>query len=138
MGALPESEVKKFLDKHLEEGLSVSPAEALIESASEALAADQLDDALECYSAALAQEADNVRAMAGLAQCHLAKGDSAAAAAILMRRRRDNDPSLASARAALALAQKIAEKNTDDGLRDEGTLNAAIAADGNNHQRALI
>ena len=135
MGALPESEVKKFLDKHLEEGLGVSPAEALMESASEALDAGQLDDAIECYSAALAQEADNVRAMAGLAQCHLAKGDSASAAVILDGAPpHDNDPSLASARAAVALARKIAKKNTDDGLGDEGTLNAALAADGNNHQ----
>ena len=47
----------------------------------------------------------------------------------------DNDPSLASARAALALAQKIAEKNTDDGLRDEGTLNAAIAVMENHQAR---
>lgn len=135
MGALPESEVKKFLDKHLEEGLAASPAEALMETASEALAAGQLDDALECYAAALAQEPDNVAAQAGLAQCHLARGDSAAAAAILEAAPpHDNDPALASARAAVALAQKIAEKNSDDGLSDEGTLTAALAADENNHK----
>ena len=46
MGALPESEVKKFLGKHLEEGLAASPAGALMETASEALAAGQHDDAL--------------------------------------------------------------------------------------------
>ena len=135
MGALPESEVKKFLDKHLEEGLAASPAEALMETASEALAAGQLDDALECYAAALAQEPDNVAAQAGLAQCHLARGDSAAAAAILdAAPPHDNDPALASARAAVALAQKIAEKNSDDGFSDEGALTAALAADENNHQ----
>ena len=82
-----------------------------METASEALAAGQLDDALECYAAALAQEPDSVAAQAGLAQCHLARGDSAAAAAILdAAPPHDNDPALASARAAVALAQKIAEK----------------------------
>ncbi len=132
MGALPESEVKKFLDKHLEEGLAASPAEALMETAAEALAAGHTNDALECYAAALAQEPDNVAAQAGLAQCHLARGDSAAAAAILdAEPPHDNDPALASARAAVALAQKIAEKNSDDGRRRCGCCLAggALAAD---------
>ena len=34
MGALPESEVKKFLEKHLDEDLGASPAEALMDTAS--------------------------------------------------------------------------------------------------------
>ena len=43
-----------------------------METAAEALSAGQIDDALECYQAALAQEPENVRAMAGLAQAALA------------------------------------------------------------------
>jgi putative thioredoxin len=135
MGALPESEVKKFLDKHVEDGLGASPAEALMETAAEALAADQLDDALECYAAALAQEPENVQAMAGLAQCHLAQGDGAAAAAVLAAApAHDNDPALASARAALALADKMAEKNDAADFADDAALLAALEADANNHQ----
>ena len=111
MGALPESEIKKFLDKHLDEGLGASPAEALMETAAEALAAGQTNDALECYAAALAQEPDNVQAMAGLAQTHLAMGDGAAAQAVLdAAPPHDNDPALAAARAAWALDQKWLKK----------------------------
>ena len=137
MGALPESEIKKFLDKHLDEGLRASPAEALMETAAEALAAGQTNDALECYAAALAQEPDNVQAMAGLAQTHLAMGDAAAAQAVLdAAPPHDNDPALAAARAAWALDQKMAEKNADQqgGEDADAALLAALEADPNNHQ----
>jgi putative thioredoxin len=135
MGALPESDIKKFLDKHLDDGLGASPAEALMETAAEALAADQKDDALECYAAALEQEPDNVAAMAGLAQTHLAMGDIAAAqAALEAAPPHDNDPALASARAALALANKMAAQNSADAAVDDTALLAALDADPNNHQ----
>ena len=137
MGALPESEIKKFLDKHLDGGLGVSPAEALMETAAEALVAGHTNDALECYSAALEQEPGNVQAMAGLAQTHLAMGDAAMAQAVLdAAPPHDNDPTLATARAALALAHKMAEKNADKqgGEDADAALLAALEADPNNHQ----
>ena len=137
MGALPESEIKKFLDKHLDGGLGASPAEALMETAAEALAAGQTNDALECYAAALEQEPGNVQAMAGLAQTHLAMGDAAMAQAVLdAAPPHDNDPTLATARAALALAHKMAEKNADKqgGEDADAALLAALEADPNNHQ----
>ena len=131
MGALPESDVKKFIEKNMGDGLGPSPAEALMETAAEALAAGQLEDAVECYQAALEQEPENSAAMAGLAQAHLAAGDKAAAAAILEAApAHDNDPHLAAARAALALADK-----TDSAeLGDAAPLQAAIEADENDHQ----
>ncbi len=131
MGALPESEVKKFLEKHIDDGLGLSAAEALMETASEALAAGQLEDALECYQAAIEQEPDNVAAMAGLAQAHLAANDKQAAAAILEAApAHDNDPQLAAARAALALADKtdMAE------LGDAAPLQAALEKNADDHQ----
>jgi putative thioredoxin len=137
MGALPESEIKKFLDKHLDGGLGASPAEALMETAAEALAAGHTNDALECYAAALEQEPGNVQAMAGLAQTHLAMGDAAMAQAVLdAAPPHDNDPTLAAARAALALAHKMAEKNADKqgGEDADAALLAALEADPNNHQ----
>lgn len=131
MGALPESDIKQFLDKHLDTALDPSPAEALMETAEEALAAGQIDDALECYGAALEQEPDNIAAMAGLAQAHLAAGNQQAAeAALAAAPVHDNDPALAAARAALALAGKT---ETGD-MADAAPLLAALEADANNHQ----
>jgi len=142
MGALPESEVKKFIEKNAGDALGPSPAEALMETAAEALAAGQIDDALECYQAALAQEPENVRAMAGLAQAALAAENSDAAREILAAApAHDNDPDLAAARAALALAEKMAEKMADKGAPDGGeadgemkALQARLAADENDYQ----
>ena len=131
MGALPESDIKQFLDKHLDTALDPSPAEALMETAEEALAAGQIDDALECYGAALEQEPDNIAAMAGLAQAHLAAGNQQAAdAALAAAPVHDNAPALAAARAALALAGKT---ETGD-MADAAPLLAALEADANNHQ----
>jgi putative thioredoxin len=76
--------------------------------------------------------------MAGLAQCHLALGDGAAAQAVLEAAPpHDNDPALASARAAVALENKLAIKmaqKTDAHDADDAALMAALEADGNNHQ----
>lgn len=139
MGALPESELKKFLDKHLADGLGPSPAEALMETAAEALADGQIDDAVECYAAALAQEPENVAAMAGLAQAHLAGENIEAAQAVLADAPpHDNDPQLVAARAALALAEKMAEKQDgqsgDASWSDGAALQAALEKNADDHQ----
>ena len=145
MGALPESELKKFIDKHLDDGLGPSPAEALIETAHEALAAGQLADASECFAAALEQEPENVQAMAGLAQAHLAAQDLPAAQAVLdAAPTNDNDPDLAAARAALALAKKMAKKMADksaaqtadqpDAGQEVSALLDRLEKDENDHQ----
>jgi putative thioredoxin len=134
MGALPESELKKFIDKHADGELGPSPAEALMATAAEALGAGQIDDAVECYQAALAQEPENVRAMAGLAQAALAGDNIDAARAVLdAAPAHDNDPDLAAARAALALADKMADKGAPDNGEIEA-LEARLAADENDHQ----
>jgi putative thioredoxin len=143
MGALPESEVKKFLEKHLDDALGLSPAEALMETAAEALAAGQIEDAVECYGAALEQEPGHIGAMAGLAQSHLAANNiEAAQQALAASPPHDNDPALGAARAALALAEKMADKaaekmadNPDGAEGDEAAqLQASVAQDENNHQ----
>ena len=133
MGALPESELKKFIEKHLDEALGLSPAEALMETAAEALAAGEMADALECYQAALELAPDNVKAMAGLAQAHLAHEDVAAATAVLAAApAHDNDPDLAAARAALALAEKMAEKTASES--DDDVVKAEILIDARDYR----
>ena len=140
MGALPESDVKKFIEKNLDGELGASPAEALLETAAESLAAGQLEDALECYSAALEQEPENAKAMAGLAQAHLASPGAAAEkiaaaqAALSGAAAHDNDPELSAARAALALAIKMADKPSDASEETAiAPLLAAVAADAKDH-----
>lgn len=134
MGALPEGDVKKFIEKNAGDALGPSPAEALMETAAEALSAGQIDDALECYQAALAQEPENVRAMAGLAQAALAADNIEAARAVLNTApAHDSDPDLAAAQAALALAEKMLDKGASDSAETQALL-ARLATDENDHQ----
>ena len=134
MGALPESDVKKFIEKNAGDALGPSPAEALMETAAEALSAGQIDDALECYQAALAQEPENVREMAGLAQAALAADNIEAARAVLNTApAHDSDPDLAAAQAALALAEKMLDKGASDSAETQALL-ARLATDENDHQ----
>ena len=141
MGALPESDIKKFIEKNLDGELGPSPAEALPETAAASMAAGQLDDAMECYAAALEQDPENVKAMAGLAQAHLASSAeaaekiAAAQAALSGAGARDNDPDLGAARAALALEIKMADKPREAGAEDAiAPLLAAVAQNEKNHQ----
>ena len=109
-----------------------------METAAEALAAGQTNDALECYAAALNKSPTNV-------QAHGRLGANPFGRWVTQPWRKpfwtpapphDNDPTLAAARAALALAHKMAEKNADKqgGEDADAALLAALEADPNNHQ----
>ncbi|SNX69561.1 thioredoxin [Cereibacter ovatus] len=79
-GALPPSEVKKFVDKIASLGGDGGLAEAL-EAAEQMLAEGAVVDALETFAAILGEEPENAAAYAGLVRCHLAAGDVAQAEA---------------------------------------------------------
>ena len=133
MGALPESEIKKFIDKNSDIALGPSPAEALMETAAEALAAGAIGDAEECYRAALEHEPENVKAAAGLAQSLLA-GDALDAAQEVLAQvpAHESDPDVSAARAALALAHKTATQSSTSA--ETQALIARLSADENDHQ----
>jgi putative thioredoxin len=77
MGAIPESQIRKFVDKlkgdgNAADGPSVAELLAAGEDASDA---GDFSAAAEIYSAVLAQEQDNIEALAGLARSYLKTGD---------------------------------------------------------------
>ncbi|MCE6952484.1 thioredoxin [Cereibacter sphaeroides] len=77
-GALPPSEVKKFVDKIAALAGDGGLAEALA-AAEEMLAEGAVVDAVETFVAILGEEPENAAAYAGLIRCHLAMGDLAQA-----------------------------------------------------------
>ncbi|MCE6960073.1 thioredoxin [Cereibacter sphaeroides] len=77
-GALPPSEVKKFVDKIAALAGDGGLAEALA-AAEEMLAEGAVVDAVETFAAILGEEPENAAAYAGLIRCHLAMGDLAQA-----------------------------------------------------------
>lgn len=77
MGALPESQVRAFIDKLKGDGSADgAPSVAeLLAAAEDASDAGDFPAAAEIYSAVLAQEPDNIEALAGLSRCYIKAGD---------------------------------------------------------------
>jgi len=130
-GALPESQVKAFIDRLSGPGGPVDGApddlETLLEMAKESLELGDLGGAAQGYAAVLQIEPEHVKAIAGLARCYLAGGETDKAASIAAMAPADaKDADLASVRAALALAA--------DGASETAPLERRLAADPNDHE----
>jgi putative thioredoxin len=83
LGALPESQVKGFIDKLLSGTDSAQViAEALVQAEAASQAGD-LGTAAQIYASVIQEDPENVTAIAGLARCYLANGDKERAAATL-------------------------------------------------------
>ncbi|MGA1343332.1 MAG: tetratricopeptide repeat protein [Hyphomonas sp.] len=83
MGALPESQVNAFIDRLLG---GTDSAQVIAEALSNAETASQAGDitrAAEIYAAVIQEDPENTAAIAGLARCYLANGDTARALATL-------------------------------------------------------
>ncbi len=81
-GALPASEIKKFIDKVAGLAGDGGLSEAL-DAADEMLEQGAAADAAETYAAILGEEPGNARAYAGLMRAHLATGNDAQVEAML-------------------------------------------------------
>jgi putative thioredoxin len=131
MGALPESQVKAFIDRIIakngepDDGL----AQAL-ESATAAFAEGDIKGAAEIYAALLEEDKDNIEALAGLAQCYIASGDfeQAERTLALAPPAKQSNATIAAARAKLELARKTPL------AADTSGFEAALAASPNDHQ----
>lgn len=128
-GAIPASEIKKFIDK-LTALSDDGGLEEAIEAAEQMLAEGAVTDAAETFAAILGEEPENAAAYGGLVRCHLALGqlDQAeamlsAAPAVIAKTKE-----LEAARAQLDLARQAANAGPEQELR------AAVEADPNNRQ----
>ena len=128
-GALPASDVKKFVEKVSAMGGDGGLADALA-AAEEMLEQGALADATETFAAILGEEPENPAAYAGLARSHIAAGNldqaeaflNAAPAAIAKAKE------VEGARAQIELARQAANAGP------EAELRAAVIADPSNHQ----
>ena len=83
MGALPESQVSAFIERLLG---GTDNAQVIAEALTQAEAASQSGDiplAAEIYAAVIQEDPENTAAIAGLARCYLANGDTERALATL-------------------------------------------------------
>jgi putative thioredoxin len=129
MGALPESQIKTFIDK-ISAGGAPSPVETLIAEGEAALAAGDLQTASQHFAAVLQAEPDNLAAILGLADVCVSAGEFKEAEELLasVPAAASADPRVAALKARMALAQQSAD------LSDVVELEARITRDPNDHQ----
>lgn len=76
MGAIPESQVRAFINKLKDGGADAGPTVAeMLAAAEDASDAGDFTAAAEIYAVVLEQEKDNIEALAGLARSYLKTGD---------------------------------------------------------------
>ena len=128
-GALPESQVRQFIDQVLGGTDGAKQLEEALVQAETAMQGGDLTTAAEIYGAVMQAEPTNVAAIAGLARCYLANGDHERAVQVLDMAPEDQkmDNAIKSVRTALEL---MADTPLDE---DMSTAREAVAANPGDH-----
>jgi putative thioredoxin len=132
MGAVPESQVKAFIDRLAQAGGDAAGSEidALVAMGKESMELGDLGGAAQSFAQALQAEPDNVAAIGGLAKAYLAGGDAERAAEVAGMAPDDaKNADLESVRAALALAK--------DAPSDTAEFEQRLAKDPDDHAARL-
>jgi putative thioredoxin len=126
MGAIPESQIKLFVDR-LAGADMTAEIEPLLAQAAESLKLGDIGGAAQGYMGVLQLDPENTKAIAGMARIALSQGDAEQAREILAHapEGKENDPDIAGVRAALELAANA------DSVGDDDELGAKVAADPN-------
>lgn len=135
-GALPESEIKAFIDKVLAaagasgEDDQVARVAEYLATAKEALEQGDVAQAANIYSQIAQADQSNLEALTGLAQCHIKSGNMDQAEQILgiIPPDKAEDSAVKSLKASIALAKEAAEK-----AGQLAGYEAAVAADPEDH-----
>lgn len=134
MGALPESELRTFIDKIVSShGGQAEQVEQLLTAAEAALDSEAADQAMAMFQQIVQLEPENGRAIAGMAKAHIALEDLDSARELLsvIPPALANDAHISGAIAALT----VAETPVDDG--EIARLSEAVAADEKDYQSRL-
>jgi putative thioredoxin len=128
MGALPDSQVRAFVDKLAKLGPGgPSPIDEALEMARESLELGDMGGAAQAYAQVLQADPQHPKALGGLAKVYMASGDAERAAEVLAMAAPDaRDPDLDSVRAALALAAEAPADTAD--------VEARLARDPDDHE----
>jgi putative thioredoxin len=126
MGALPDSQVKAFVEK-LAGPPPASEIDEVLAQAKESMDLGDIGGAAQGYATVLQMDPANVPAIGGLARCYISGGDyERAAEVVAMAPEKARDADLDAARAALALAEGAASETAP--------FERALVADPDNHQ----
>jgi putative thioredoxin len=127
-GALPESQVKQFVDRLIG---PAEPAEIddILALAAESLQLGDIGGAAQAFAQALQIDPKNAKAIAGMARLYLQNGDAERARELLAMADGVKDAELDSVRAALKLAEA--------GASETAALDQRLAANPDDHEARL-
>ncbi len=132
MGAVPESQIRQFIDKLVRDNGAADTA-AMLAEAKATLEAGDINTAAQIFGAILQAEPDNAKATAGMAECLIAAGEKDRAREMLdgLSDAQKSDPDVAAILARFALEEQVA------GLGDPQALEARLAANPDDHEARL-
>jgi putative thioredoxin len=133
MGALPESQLKQFVDRLGGQGSMAEEIEAAVAEGRAALDQQDYQTAAQIFAQVLQVDREHAGAIAGLARCQIAVGDleNAQATLALVPPAKAGDPEVLSARAALDMALNPVD------VSEIGTLKAQIEKNPDDFQARL-
>ena len=137
MGAVPESQVRQFIDRlgGPAGGADDQAAEiaAVLEEASGLLAAGDVNGAAELFGAVLQADPENAKALAGMAECMIAAGQSQRAREALA----DLPETLANDAGIQAVVKKLDQIDEARKLGDPVAIEHELAIDPDNHEQRI-
>ena len=133
MGALPESQLKQFVDRLGGQGSMAEEIEAAVAEGRAAFDQQDYQMAAQIFAQLLQVDREHAGAIAGLARCQIAVGDleNAQATLALVPPAKAGDPEVLSARAALDIALNPVD------VSEIGTLKAQIEKNPDDFQARL-
>ncbi|MBB3385951.1 MULTISPECIES: thioredoxin [unclassified Rhizobium] len=137
MGAVPESQVRQFIDRlgGPAGGADDQAAEiaAVLEEASGLLAAGDVNGAAELFGAVLQADPENAKALAGMAECMIAAGQSQRAREALA----DLPETLANDAGIQAVVKKLDQIDEARKLGDPVAIEHELALNPDNHEQRI-
>ncbi|NTF43686.1 thioredoxin [Rhizobium rhizogenes] len=137
MGAVPESQVRQFIDRlgGPAGGADDQAAEiaAVLEEAGGLLAAGDINGAAELFGAVLQADPENPKALAGMAECMIAAGQSQRAREALT----DLPETLANDAGIQAIVKKLDQIDEARKLGDPVAIEQELAANPDNHEQRV-
>ena len=133
MGALPESQLKQFVDRLGSQGSMAEEIAAALAEAQAMLEQQDYEGAAQIFAQILEADGENIGAITGLARCQIAAGDleNAGATLALVPTPKASDPEVLSATAALDMALNPVD------VSEAGTLKARIEKDPDDFQARI-
>jgi putative thioredoxin len=129
-GALPPSQIKQFVERLIAMGGGEAGLDEALDQADAMLAEGAVTDAAQVFAAILQEEKENLRAITGLARCHLAMKEVEKAKGILalVPAEKAGDASVTALHAQIALMEETA------GAGEAREIRARLDRDPNDHQ----